>query len=323
MIRSSLDEEEQKLFINRKRKSSIGSDDEYNSQSNTQIRRHEEPTEESDESEDEEEDSDDEDIEDKVSGLFFQKNEPNSGNVGHFYDGLHNSFHVPNGSRIDGQSHVPLNSYVDPTQQHNELESWSDINGDNGTEDWTESLLNNTSGNRRIAWNRFGVPETEAAVAVESILNGDEEDEQDMSVDLSGIEGLDDNLEDDNEEEEDDDEEDDDEEEDDEEDVVNGFSMGGDGHQHQQHVDVQMQCAIKSILDMPSVGSLASQHNSYAFHSHGTHPSLHQHLNEFRNMDYPHIPNIHDQRRDNFRSYGGQQGVNDPILDEAVKSILS
>ena len=324
MLRSSLEEEEQKLFINRKRKSSIGSEDEYNSQNN-QMRRHEEPAEESDDSEDEDEDSDEEEIEEKDDTItnFLQSSrvETNLDNVSHFYDNLHNSLHVPNGSRIDGQNHVPLNSYVDPIQQHNDLELYSDMNGDNGSEDWTQSILNNTSTNRRIPWNhRF--EEGEAAVAVESILN-DDEDEPDMSVDLSGIEGLDDTLDDDN--EEDDDDDDDDDEDDDEDDDVNGYAMAGDGHQHQQHVDVQMQCAIKSILDMPSVASHPSHNNSYAFHSHNSHPSLHPHMNDFRNMDYSHIPNIHDQRRDILRSYGGQHptGVNDPILDEAVKSILS
>jgi len=287
------------------------------------LRRHDEPVEDSDDSEDEEEDSDYDENEDKdetISNFLQSANETNLGEVGNYYENFQHNLHV--GSRMDSQSHVPLSNYVDGTQ-NNDLEIYSDINEDN-SQDWTASILTNSSANRRISWNqRFGVPESEAAVAVESILNADE-GEGDISVDLSAIEGLDDNLEDDNDEEDDDEDgdDDDDDDEDDEEDD-NGY-MGGDGHQ--QHVDVQMQCAIKSILDMPSVQQQSHQsHTNSYYHSHGHNPH-HQHLNDFRNLEYPHIPNIHDQRRTDalMRNYSGHStGVNDPILDEAVKSILS
>ncbi|XP_054161550.1 mucin-2-like [Oppia nitens] len=340
MIRSSIEEEQKQLFINRKRKSSIGSDDEYNHH-NSQIKRHDDNVEESEESEDEDDDSDEEDNEEKDDTIsdFLQTQSDQSlgnvGNVGHYYDSFQHNIHVQNGLTIDSQNHVPLNTFVDPNQTHNDLDIYGDMTGDTGAQNWTDSILNNNSANRRIAWNhRFGVPESEAAVAVESILTDDVDDEPDMSVDLSGIEGLDDdNLEVDNEEEDDDeegdDEDDDDDDDDEDDDVVDSFAMGSEVHQqHQQHVDVQMQCAIKSILDMPSVPSQTHQsHNSYPFHSHnthGSHPSLHPHMNDYRNMDYSHIPNIHEQRRNDamMRPYVNHT-ANDPILDEAVKSILS
>jgi hypothetical protein len=280
------------------------------------VRRQEETVEESDDSEDEEEDSDYEENEDKdesISNYLQSGPEPNLSDVGSYYDNFqHNLSH----------SHVPLNNFVDANTA-NDLEIYSDINEDN-SQDWTTSILNNSSTNRRISWNpRFGVPESEAAVAVESILNADDEVEGDISVDLSGIDGLDDNLEDDNEEEDDEEGDDDEDDEEDDEEEDNGY-MGGEGHQ--QHVDVQMQCAIKSILDMPSVHQQSHQsHNNSYYHNHN-HSSLPPHLNDFRNLEYPHIPNIHHQRRTDasMRNYSGHStGVNDPILDEAVKSILS
>src|SRR5690242_9801794 len=114
MIRSSLEEEEQKLFINRKRKSSIDNDEEYNLQTN-QMRRHDEPINDSDDSEDDEEDSDDDEIEEKDETLTNWGPDLNSRPQNlenavppppqpshqHFYDSLHSSLHVQNGSRIE------------------------------------------------------------------------------------------------------------------------------------------------------------------------------------------------------------------------------
>lgn len=209
-------------------------------------------------------------------------------------------------------SSVPLSNF-DPNSTSDLVNSIYDEIPDDSSNDWTNSILNNSAVNsvnsvssvasnlRRLTWNtRY--QETEAAVAVESILSGAGE-ETDIPVDLCEIDGLDGTLED---EEEEDEEDEDDEEEEDE---VNGFSEDPAG----QHSDVQMQCAIKSILDVP-----VQQHHNSAYYNN----QISSHMNDFRYGLPSHLR--HQNRHPGYqRDYSLGNGVNDPVLEEAVKSILS
>lgn len=165
-------------------------------------------------------------------------------------------------------------------------------------------------------------PEREAAVAVESILTSEDEEDDDDESGLSAMTALarqDDNEQDeeeDEDEEEDDDDEDDGEDEDEEEEnsAVGSHpypDFSETGLQDQQPVDScdpQIQCAIDSILvDLPQQPShqpffhADSYGRPYAAMSGG--------------MSVGH--------RTGLTSFGHSLQINDPALDEAVKSILS
>lgn len=320
MLRRSIEEEEEKLNINRKRKSSISIDEEY--QSNVR-RRH--GQEESEDSEDDEEDSDDDDdddddevnqVKDVVTSFLSSVDTSDSiGNVDNYYDYEHH-----HNLTISSQANnsVSLNNYPNGSSDYG---MYSDL-PQNNSQEWTNSIISNPD-NSRISWSPhgYGVQEAEASVAVESILAGDDETENDISVDLSAIGCLDDNLDDENEEgDEEDDGEDDDEEDGDEEDEeVEGVDhFISNDRNHQSH-DVQMQCAIKSILDI-SVQQTSNHSNSYL------HPDAHHHppMNDFTNYYMPslrfqrHLSNLMPDCVINRHS----NCANDLILDEAVKSIL-
>jgi hypothetical protein len=161
-------------------------------------------------------------------------------------------------------------------------------------------------------------PEREAAEAVESILTSDEEEEEDDD-DESGLPPHErGNGEEEDEDEEDEDDDDDEEEDEDGEDEEDGSHSVMTGHayaefssepnmQEQAAVDPcdpQMQCAIDSILvDLPQQ---ATHQPYFQPDSYGR---------PYGSMSGSHRPGL--------TSFGHSLQMNDPALDEAVKSILS
>lgn len=175
-------------------------------------------------------------------------------------------------------------------------------------------------------------PEREAAVAVESILTSDDEDEEDdddaggLSVDVSASlvdlesqidndQDVDDEDEDEDEDDEDEDGEDEEEEEDDDGAGSHAYHEFGGEPQGQESAvvdscDPQIQCAIDSILvDLP-------QQPSHQPFFHGDNYGR-PYGSIGGSMSVVHRPGL--------SSFGHtmQGQINDPALDEAVKSILS
>lgn len=172
--------------------------------------------------------------------------------------------------------------------------------------------------NSRMAWNAgFNMAETEAAVAVQSIMSSHEETS--LSVDLSGIDDLDaamgvegsvnfDDV------------------------VAGGNALVVDetsflnsetlAQQPQPGFDKQMDCAIKSIM-----GDIGPMTSSQSISQYG---SQSQSFNQFMDTSmanstgYNNLPyhmSSHQMMPSNMR--GSSMIVNDSMLDEAVKSILS
>lgn len=170
-------------------------------------------------------------------------------------------------------------------------------------------------------WQTSRYTEREAADAVESILTEDEEQNR-LSTELSAAAGESGQQSDspDDDDEEDDEDDDDDEDEDEEEDDIGNHSYQAPysddvntGLRQQQPAiscDPQMQCAIDSILvDVPQ----QTPHRPFFSHDN--------YNRSYGSMPGPSLSN----HRTSLASFGHslQGQLNDPALDEAVKSILS
>ncbi|KAI1280768.1 hypothetical protein HDE_13821 [Halotydeus destructor] len=291
-----------KELMNRKRKSDTLED--YSSQS-PQVPKHEEELatasisqmEESGSSEDEEDDSEDDD------GDFSKLLE--NANVLSDMSGLYG------GANYSHQMNVSSNSMSCISNNH-------DTNRDlfHGLDyNWRTHTNYGHPSYSDTGWSkRYG---NESDVAADSILN---HDEAQMSADLSAIannlEGLGGVLHQDEDEDDDDDEEDEDDDDEDSSQASLGGSCSTMRHQPQPHIDVQMQSAIDSILDIPQQGSHDSfrADSAYAYAGRG-----YNHLGQ-------HVHGTPSGSRHNGMqsSYmNSQSSLNDPLLDEAVKSILS
>lgn len=259
------------------------------------------------------------DIINSVEDLIDQLNSPTNS---------HQNLHPDHQSFIDSLDNVPLNndSFTDPNDP-NSLKSVSDdlealCSKIKSEEQMKHSLLNlpwdstincssssietqNFQSNTNmdsapLSWNtRFGV--TEAEAAVQSIMKNEEEP---MSVDLSGIDEL--NLPDNdhflnhtNEQN----------------DICDPKYLLSDSIS-QQELDVQMHCAIKSIMMPADIVPTMSTSNQTNYHnmSNSTYNSYssHQMSNHLSGQ----------MRPNNMMTYSSSV-ANDQLLDEAVKSILS
>lgn len=170
------------------------------------------------------------------------------------------------------------------------------------------------------------LPEAEAAVAVESILTSEDEDDNQLSVDLTAINSLDglsrnpleNDEEDDDEDEEEEDEDDEEEDGDMDEDDVPSQSYLPDSSSGDVQLqpdpnpcDVQMQCAIDSILEMP-------------VHQNNPTPPFYGSSHTGYGNRYDHMSGHHHHRSSGLGMSSYHPGqMSDPVLDEAVKSILS
>lgn len=187
-------------------------------------------------------------------------------------------------------------------------------------------------------WATHRYNDSEADVAVESILSQDEDDEAQITADLSAIAS---NLEEqfgggrggvsvENDDDDDEDETDDDDDEEDEEDdsqqsqPEHTFIVGQhescmqmeqmEQQQAEQPIDEQMQSAIDSILtDLPSHTPVASYYN--AANNYGA-----SNRYMMSNMQGMHRAGGSGMAPSFLNT---QTNVSDPMLDEAVKSILS
>lgn len=330
VIRAGFVEDEERTLFNRKRKSTI--DEEDVTIQAPQIRKQETDTvtvsvnHESDASEDEDDDSaeDDEDDEDDDGinndndiSKYLGQNDRDMGDLPGFYDDMSYdadlSVNELNGSLQNFQSPVN-NDLLYPDINHSQQTDWPQPNSYNSSQE-----------NRMMSWpHRFGGNESD--VAVESILSQDEDDSLMSAPNLDmngGSNQLDDVSQGDEEDEEDSDEEDDDDDDEEEEEMLQGqghFLPDGSNMLQESSLppcDTQMQSAIDSILDMPSHQQPMVPYYNAMPQSHGS----------FGNRGYGTMPHMHNMsmHRGMHPSFGGpsQSSSNDPMLDEAVKSILS
>lgn len=265
---------------------------------------------------------------------------------GHLIDSDHQSFldsldNVPldHGSfNLDGHSNSLNMGNDDLEDFYSRIEESSQLDG--SPSPWSSSNLNcsstnhtlqhrllggtvNEDSNTRMSWNaRYNLAEAEAAVAVQSIMTSNEE--TNLSVDLSGIDDLDAAMCVDN--------------------SVNFDDVVADGNgivdetsflstetlsqQPQQGFDdMQMHCAIKSI--MGDIGPMTSQSSQYGSQSQSFNQFMDSNSigNSTNYSNMPYHMSSHQMMPSNMR--GGSMMpyqsavVNDTMLDEAVKSILS
>lgn len=265
---------------------------------------------------------------------------------GHLIDSDHQSFldsldNVDHGTfNMDGHSNSLNMGNDDLEDFYSRIEESSQMDG--SPSPWSSSNLNCSSTNHslqhkgllgdqnvnedsstRMSWNaRYNMAEAEAAVAVQSIMSSNEE--TNLSVDLSGIDDLDSAMCVDN--------------------SVNFDDVVADGNgmvdetsflmtdtlsqQPQEGFDdMQMHCAIKSI--MGDMGPMSSQTSQYGSQSQSFNQFLDSNSmatsSNYSNMPY-HMsshPMMPSNMRGNSMMPYQSAVVNDTMLDEAVKSILS
>lgn len=249
----------------------------------TEVKRPPPPIKDEDETEDEEDDSDDdEDDDDDDTNLADDMSE---------YLGPHDT------------EHVDINAIYDEiTYDQNVVRSSLDFtfcNRSTTNDQWNSSFGKNTT--TSTAWRNFN--DAEAAVAVDSILSSDGEEEeavQDISVDLSGLaeqpeaEGVENAT------------------------FPSTFNELENGLSQQQQTqpetcDPQMQCAIDSIL-MDVSGQASNSSNPFFVPQ-----------DSFGRGYSTSLAGGISAPRSSMSSFGHplQGQVSDPALDEAVKSILS
>ena len=321
-IYASIAAEEEREFLNRKRKLPLL--DEDLSEHLAEVKRSDFdylPDRDSDETEDEDSDSSDEDGAQEADDIakYLGPNENGSGNLSDL-NSLYGDVSYDQTSEL--HSTVDLGDFDDRSNPTDLL--YDGLSGHDQQPDWRSTSYNELGldNRRELSWPSSRLPETEAASAVESILTSDDEDDNQLSAEFAAINALNHNhsLENDDEDEDDDDDEDDEEEEDGEEDddMNDSQSYLPDSSSDVQlptpnPCDASLQCAIDSI----TLDSMPVHPNN-----NPTPPFYGNHAGYGGHYDPMSGGLSHHRSQQMISSYHHSTQMSDPVLDEAVNSIL-